>query len=519
MLKKARVGLRLRRFREERSLTQAALAEALGISPSYVTQMESNQRPITAPVLLKLATVFDVDVADFSTDEADRLVPLLRDAVADPSIGEEVAQAEIRELAEAMPAVARYLIEVHRRYRHTLEVNQTIAQGIDAGGAGAPAALAAPMPYEEVRDLFYSERNYFPGLDELAEHIFDRAGLTVGHTEAGITERLAGSHGTVVVDLAEDDVGDNQRRYDPGTRVLALSPLLDAGQRAFQLATHLAFVEASEEIERIVADAALSSHETRALARIGLANHFAGALIMPYRRFLEAAETMRYDIDRLCRRFGVGYENIAHRLSSLQRPGARGVPFFFVRVDRAGNVSKRQSATDFHFSRVGGSCPLWNVYEAFTFPGQTRTQLAQMPDGRTYLWIARAVSRSRGGYGAPAKTFAIGLGCDVQHAPRLVYADGLDLANPAAVVPIGPGCKVCEREACPQRALPAIGKPLDVDPHRSRFTPYGVRTAAAAAPGPGPMTGRPTRRGQIAELAQPVSSDGPPETEGSELGP
>lgn len=483
MLKKARVGVRLRRFREERGLTQAALAEALGISPSYVTQMEANQRPMTAPVLLKLASVYDVDIGDFSTDEADRLVALLQDAVADPSIGEHVAQAEIRELAEAMPAVARYLVEVHRRYRHTLEVNQTIAKRVDAGTIGS-ASMGSPMAYEEVRDLFYAERNYFPALDELAERTFEAAGLAVGQTATGIAARLAASHGTRIVDLADDAPTDVQRRYDPDAGVLALSPLLDPGQRAFQLATHLAFMEAAGPIEEVVERAGLSSDETRALARIGLANYFAGALMMPYRRFLDAAEALRYDIDLLCRRFGVGYETVAHRLSSLQRPGARGVPFFFVRVDRAGNISKRQSATDFHFSRVGGSCPLWNIYEAFTSPGQIRTQLAQMPDGRKYLWIARTVTRSNGGYGAPAKTFAIGLGCDLQHAGRLVYADGLDLDNPSAFAPIGPGCKVCARESCPQRAFPAIGKPLEVDRHRSRFTPYRVGARPGTTPAP-----------------------------------
>lgn len=481
MLKKARVGVRLRRFREERGLTQAALAEALGISPSYVTQIESNQRPITAPVLLKLAATFDVDVAEFSSGEADRLVALLQDAVADPSIGEHVAYAEIRELAEAMPALARYLVEVHRRYRHTLEANETIARRIDVGAPGSPTSIVSPMAYEEVRDLFYAERNYFPALDVLAEQIFDSAGFIAGQTAVGLVERLAGRHDTKVVDLG-GETEDTHRRYDPEVRVLALSPLLDPGQRAFQLATHLAFVEAADPIEEIVEGASLSSDETRALARIGLANYFAGALLLPYRAFLDTAETLRYDIDLLCRRFGVGYETVAHRLSTLQRPGAKGVPFFFVRVDRAGNISKRQSATDFHFSRVGGSCPLWNVYEAFTFPGQIRTQLAQMPDGRKYLWVARTVNRTNGGFAAPAKTFAIGLGCDLQHASRLVYADRLDLTNPGAFVPIGPGCKLCEREACPQRAFPAIGKPLEVDPNRSRFTPYGVSARLPATP-------------------------------------
>jgi XRE family transcriptional regulator, fatty acid utilization regulator len=214
--------------------------------------------------------------------------------------------------------------------------------------------------------------------------------------------------------------------------------------------------------------------ETHALARIGLANYFAGALLMPYGAFLAAAERERYDIERLGALFGVGYETICHRLSSLQRPGALGVPFFFIRVDRAGNISKRQSATDFHFSRVGGTCPLWNVYEAFAQPGRILTQVAQMPDGRTYLWIARTVQHAAGGDGDPGKTFAIGLGCDIRHAGRLVYSKGLALADPAAATPIGAGCKVCERPACPQRAFPLIGRPLAVDETRSVINPYAA---------------------------------------------
>jgi hypothetical protein len=195
---------------------------------------------------------------------------------------------------------------------------------------------------------------------------------------------------------------------------------------------------------------------------------------MPYGLFREAAEKLRYDIGLLQERFGVGFEVACHRLSTLQRADARGVPFFFIRVDRAGNISKRQSATDFHFSRVGGTCPLWNVYEAFAQPGRVLRQLAQMPDGRTYLWIARTVSREHRGYLAPSKTFAIALGCDVRHAGRLVYSNGLDLDDPSAPTPIGAGCKVCERVACPQRALPPIGGKIVVDENERRLEPYSA---------------------------------------------
>ena len=468
-LKTAKVGLRLRRFREEQGLTQAALATALGISTSYVNQMESNQRPITGPVLLRLAEVFDVDVQRFSAAESDRLDAQLRDALADTAHAEQVSPNQTRELAEGMPELARYVVDLHRRYRHAVERNTAMSAELDAG--------AAPTAYEEVRDLFYAKRNYVPELDTAAEtlaaeRIGAEGGLDPTDLAGTLARVLADRHGTVVADLAPGEQGSAKRRFDPEGRVLRLSPLLTAGQRAFQIATHLALAGHAGLIDDLVAEADLSGPEARALARIGLANYFAGALILPYGAFRSAAEELRYDIDLLQRRFRVGFETVAHRLSTLQRPGARGVPFFFVRVDRAGNISKRQSATDFHFSRVGGSCPLWNVYEAFAHPGEIRTQLAQMPDGRAYLWVARTVTRRYGGFGTPAKTFAIGLGCDLHHAHRLVYADGLDLASPAALTPIGPGCKVCDRSGCPQRAFPAIGRPLDVTDHRSGFTPY-----------------------------------------------
>jgi hypothetical protein len=478
---KARVGVRLRRFREERGLTQAALASSLGISPSYVNQLESSQRPMTASVLLKLASVYDADLQQFSAEDADRLVAQLRDVLTDPSVGEQISMAEIRELAAAMPAVGRYVIELHRRYRHGRDVNETIMTRIDAGEAGS-MSVPPPMAQEEVQELFYARRNYFPALDLGAERIFAQADLRVGNAEAGITDWLARRHGIRVADLPDRDQ-DVKRRYDPEARVLTLSPLLNSGQRAFQLATHLASAEMSAEIDQIVTEASLSGDDARMLCRIGLASYFAGALVLPYRPFLDAAETVGYDIALLQRRFDVGYETVAHRLSTLQRPGARGVPFIFVRVDRAGNISKRQSATSFHFSRVGGSCPLWNVYEAFVHPGEIQTQLAQMPDGRSYLWVARTVSRRYGGYGTLGKTFAVGLGCDLRHAHRLVYSHGLDLGSPSALVPIGPGCKVCDRTTCPQRAFPALGKPLDPDPHHGSFIPYATGDGVTATPG------------------------------------
>ncbi|WP_323718623.1 short-chain fatty acyl-CoA regulator family protein [Paracoccus aminovorans] len=455
-MSKAFMGVRLRRLREERGLTQAALARTLGISPSYLNQIEQNQRPLTVPVLLKLNGAFGLDVQLFSDAEEARLIADLRAALADQ--GAPAAMAELRELAANMPGVARTIVAMQARLRETSERADLLVGRLTEPQAAAPAA------FEAVRDWFYDRRNHVPELETPAEAI--GLALPPGRMVAGLIDRLAGRHG---IRIALD--GDSLRRFDAGARILHLAPHLNEGQQAFQIATQLAFLEQGETLARLSEGPGLAP-DAQALLRIGLANYFAGALVLPYAAFLREAEATAYDIDLIARRFGVGFETTCHRLSTLQRPEARGVPFFFIRVDRAGNISKRQSATDFHFSRIGGTCPLWNVYEAFSRPGEITRQIAQMPDGRSYLWIARMVSHGQGGFGAPVKTFAVALGCDLAHADRLVYARGLDLKNPALATRIGPGCKVCERPACPQRAFPMVGRPLAVTATEARFAPY-----------------------------------------------
>ncbi|MDR0673371.1 MAG: short-chain fatty acyl-CoA regulator family protein [Zoogloeaceae bacterium] len=470
-MRKRFIGVRLKRFREERGLTQAALARALERSPSYLNQLEQNQRPLTVAVLLKLNAVFGVDVQRFSEDDEVRLLAGLRELFSETLAEETVSQAEMEEMAAHMPGVARMLIRLGRRQREIQERETALAARL--GGA----LPSKPMPYEEVRDFFYDCHNYIDAIDTLAERAFDAWKLRAGNPQDALEARLRQQHGIRVTRKTaspEDAEGGALREFNPETRLLSLSSYLRPGQMAFQMATQLAFLEANEVIAGISQEARLSGAEARQLLGIGLANYFAGALILPYRVFLDQAERSRYDIDRLAHEFGVGFETVCHRLSTLQRPGARGVPFFFVRVDRAGNISKRQSATDFHFSRIGGSCPLWNLYEAFGHPGRILTQLAAMPDGRAYLWVARTVSHGHPGYDAPLKTFAVGLGCDIRHAERLVYSRRLNLKDSENFTPIGAGCKLCPRENCLQRAFPPIGASLEIDENTRPFAPYPV---------------------------------------------
>ncbi|MFG2335400.1 short-chain fatty acyl-CoA regulator family protein [Streptomyces yangpuensis] len=463
-MSKTYAGARLRRLREERRMTQADLARVLGISPSYLNQMEHDSRPLTVPVLLRLTEAFGVDPGFFSERDTSRLVADLREALATEVADARVSPSDLAELATRMPAVASVLLDLGRRSQLLAERLADTADGRDAAGGTAPRS-----PHEEIREFFYRRQNYLHDTDLAAEALARQIGLRPGEVVRVLSDRLTGHHG---IRLAAGS--DRLHHFDARARVLHLSGRLRPGQQAFRMATQLALLEYGAELDRLAAEDFPAGSPAHRLARIGIANYCAAALILPYGAFHAAAEEFRYDIERLTDHFGVGYETVCHRLSTLQRPRLRGVPFSFVRVDRAGNMSKRQSATGFHFSRAGGTCPLWNVYEAFAAPGRIHVQVAAMPDGQRYLWTARAVTRHRGGWGEPGKTFAIGLGCEIRHASRLVYSDGLDLDNTSAATPIGMGCRLCERLDCPQRAVPPLGRPLAVDENSSTFIPYPV---------------------------------------------
>jgi XRE family transcriptional regulator, fatty acid utilization regulator len=468
------VGSRVRQLRSERGFSQAALAQMLDISPSYLNQIEHDVRPLTVAVLLRITEVFGVDATFFASQDDTRLVAELREVTLDRDLGVEVDPAEIADVVAAHPAVARALVNLHRRYRLTTTQLAAATEDRFSDGSGFSSGSGSiTMPHEEVRDYFYERQNYLHELDAAAEDLTVRMGMHRADLARDLSDRLTRVHGVHIVQRI--DLGDSVlHRFDPQTKTLEIGRHLASGQYVFKLAAELGYLEFGDLIDGMVTEGNFTSDEAVKLARLGLANYFAAATVLPYRQFHDVAEKFRYDVERLSAFYSVSYETVAHRLSSLQRPAMRGVPLSFVRVDRAGNMSKRQSATGFHFSSSGGTCPLWNVYETFANPGKIGVQIAQMPDGRSYMWVARTVERRASRYGQPGKTFAIGLGCELRHAHRLVYSEGLDLAGEIAT-PIGAGCRVCERDNCPQRAFPALGRALDLDEHRSTVSPYLVK--------------------------------------------
>ncbi len=455
-------GVKLREIRARLALTQRGFADRLGVSLPYLNQMENNHRPVSAAVVLGLAQEFGLDVTELTVGESERLVSDMREALADPVFGSATPPlADLRLAASNAPALARAFLNLHRAYRQTHERLASLDEAL-----GRDDAALQPSSWEEVRDFFHYCDNYLDAVDRAAEHYAMPAGVRKDVLILAV-EWLASR--SIALHFSDDP---GLRRYIPDAKRLEVSARASGGTQRFQVLHQIALLSQNELIEATLDLARFSTQEARDIAKIGIANYFAGAALMPYRAFLQAARETRHDLERLADIFGASVEQVAHRLSTLQRPGAKGVPFFFVRVDQAGTITKRHSATRLQFARFGGACPLWNVHRAFETPGAFLRQLAETPDGVRYLCLARDVSKPAGAFLAPVRRYAIGLGCEVQHAGALVYSDGLDLKG--RFEPIGISCRICERTQCHQRSVPPLAGRLSVNPDARDVLPYEI---------------------------------------------
>lgn len=436
------IGGRISRLRRQRRLAQADLAAAIGISGSYLNLIEHNRRKITVPLLLKIAGYFGVEAGELADSDEGRLAGDLMEMFGDDVFADaDVTNVEVRDLAHANPAAARAMLRLYDQYR--------------AGGHAAPATADDGgehfhLATDRISDFLQEHANHFPAIEEAAERIRADIDNASDAFEHGLRSYLFNVFG-IEVRLASLPHGI-ARTYDRLQNRLLVSDILPAESATFLVAHQLGQLAAGAEIDHLVEE--LPEGDAPALARNVLAAYFAAALVMPYGPFHRACRDYRYDIERLGRRFGASFEQVCHRMTTLQRPGALGIPLHLVRTDIAGNISKRFSLSGIHIPRHSGACPRWNVYSAFLSPERINVQLSQMPDGERYFCIARAFSKGDHRHNAPRRHFSIGLGCSILHAKEMIYSDGIDLGNPNGFVPIGVGCRICPRMECGQRAHP-----------------------------------------------------------------
>jgi hypothetical protein len=462
------LGARLRRIRRDLGLTQTRMAEDLGVSPSYLNHLERNQRPLTAQVLLRLAQTYDIDVRSLSADADAGGVQDLGEVLADPMFRDlAIPRHEVAEVAENAPGIAEALVRLYRAHDEWRRAGGAV--GLDGGSPSAVGGLITPS--EWVSAYFQAQKNFFPELEELGEALAADLGSDPHGFAEAARERLSERFSVTVRVAPSEFLPDVVRRFDRHSRRLILSERLDGAGRAFAIAFQLGLLEHGEAVSAFVERAAPPDRPTASLLKVSLANYLAAAQMMPYESFRDFCERSGYDVELVRTRFGAGFEQVCHRLTTLSRPSARGIPFFMMRVDAAGNPSKRFAGGAFPFSRFGGACPRWKIHAAFRAPGRVLTQIVETPDGARYFTFARTVRRVAPPHGEEDAELAIGVGCEFKFAGRLAYAKGLDLERPA-VTQIGPACRICERVGCPQRAAEPVSHSLTVDEYVKTVSPF-----------------------------------------------
>ena len=451
------IGAKLRRMRRDLGLTQAEMAADLTISSSYVALMERNQRAVTADMLLRLAATYKVDLNTLADASNESHAKRLAGVLSDPLFTDiDFAPTEAEDVAVGYPGVAEAFMRLYTTYQDGQ---------VALADKGAEVA-AETDPLTDARQFLTKHKNFFPVIDERAERVASEV-----KDAGGPTAFLNSAHSLTVRRLPPEIMTGSVRRLDHHRRELVLENTLDSASRTYQLCLQIAYLELTDAIDAAINEGDFYTDNGRNLARRAVANYAAAALMMPYRAFLTAAEARQYDVEALARQFGASFEQTAHRLTTLQKKGREGVPFFFMRVDAAGNISKRLDGAGFPFARHGGSCPLWSVHHAFQSPRKIITQWVELPDGEKFFSIARTVTAGGGAYDAPRVERAVALGCAEKHASKLIYTNNKMISSKTAT-PIGVTCRLCQRTDCTARAEPPIGRQVLRDDFRRTAAPF-----------------------------------------------
>jgi len=455
-MQKTYIGPHLRRLRLERGETQAQMGKALGISTSYVNLLEKNERSISVAVMLKLFDVYGVDWREIAEDDDTTVLADLRAAVQDPLFeGHRPDLAQLRAAQTHSPDLAACLLQLHRAY--SAATDQLLSM---AGGSNEAGSLLASSPEAVVHDFFRRNRNHFPGLEAAAETFWDGRHIPADELYPALKARLREKLGLAVRLVPVAELPYTLREYDESRREVLLSEALDYPNRVFQLVHVAGLIEQQAAVDALLEESGISDEHGLLRCRVELVNYFAAAVLMPYEAFAAEAIRCKYDFDHLATRFGVSFEQACHRATTLQRAGAQGVPFFFLRVDKAGNVTKRFNSTDFHLAEHGGACPRLDVHTSFRTPGNIVPQFVEMPDASQFFVFSRTVDRPTFTRHAQDVRLAVAMGCAIEHAGEIGYAE--DLTGSRAT-PIGINCRICPRANCDQRAHRAVilSRPLD----------------------------------------------------------
>jgi len=464
------IGHKIKTKRRKLGITQSDLSKKLSISASYLNLIESGKRKVNVDILLKLSNELGIEISDISKKIDTNLYQNLMDLLGDNLFENlDITNFDIKELVNSNPLIAKALVKLGDNYK---KKNQDIVTKVENISGKFIDSRKNSFPGEVVSDFLQENQNYFPKLEDFASNFYNKIQTSNRVGYSSICDYLLSNHKIQVKDVVPDEKKPFTKQFDINKKIFLVSDYLNLETKKLYAGAQIAQLEANEIIEEYLNSFSFPSEESKKLSKVALLNYAGAAIIMPYKLFYEECVKQRYDVELLQNTFAVSFEQVAHRITCLQNPKMKGIPFHMLRADVAGNISKRFSLSGIEIPRYGGACPRWNIYKAFTMPGKINAAISKMPNGEKYVCIARTVEKGIGKHGMEKTLLSIGLGCQVKYAKDFVYADSLNLNDKKTETPIGVNCRTCDRMDCQQRAFPPLHKKFDIDLNKRGISVY-----------------------------------------------
>ena len=456
-----KIGPKIKAFRRQLGLQANKFAEQLNISPSYLNLIESNKRKIDGDLLIKISKELRVDLSDLTSKSDINLENDISELLDDQLFEDlDILGPEVKDLVNTNPKIAKALIKLGDNYK---QKDHEIINKVENISGKIIDSRKTSFPGEVISDFLQENKNYFPKLEDFANSIFEKVQKNNRTRYIALCDFLKKEYSITVKDIIPEEKKPFSKVYDRKNKELLLSDYNSLETKKLHAAAQIAQEGAINIINNYLSKFKFPSDESKRLTQVALLNYCGAAILMPYKLFHSECKKLKYDLQLLQNTFATSFEQVAHRVTCLQDESLPGIPFHFLRVDMAGNISKRFSLSGIEIPRYGGACPRWNVYSAFTRPGVIQAAVSKMTNGEKYVCIAKTVEKGVGRYGQSKSILSIGLGCEAKYAKEFVYTENLDISDKKTEIPIGVSCRTCDRLDCSQRAFPPLHKKFDVD--------------------------------------------------------
>ncbi len=418
-------GSRIREKRLDRGLRQAAVAETVGISSSYLNLIEHNRRRIGGKLLADIARALDVDPALLSEGADAALLDEMRHAAA--LLGPDVEVAKAEECAGRYPGWSALIAAQSRR----ITALQAQVQALNDRMAHDPALAGALHEVISTVSAIRSSSSILVGPEQLDEDWQRRFHQNIHNDSL----RLAESSEALISYLQAPDAQAEQ----------AMSAFEQMESWLAQTGFHLSALEGARADVGAFVKASGLSGAPAALLKVHAAQYAKDAAALPLVAFEKACRAHNYDPGAIARETSEPMPRILRRMACLP-PQNDHPPMALAVCDAAGVLTFVKPVPGFSMPRAGGACPLWPLFLALSRPGQPIRLEVVLP----------GVNASR------ALCYAMATACAPAHfdVPPAVQSIMLVVPDPevssGTPQPVGVACRICPRSDCTSRREPAI---------------------------------------------------------------